>query len=247
MPSKLTKTAARKALAAIRAQFDVDVHTGPLLVQDYESMSGSRCDWALVWEEGPYEWTYGAFEAHTTESGYRIEGVARPARVFAEAVNHFVLGLYRDDSLAESVPTSWADLDAMRTSTRASRAAELVARELADADKVMGVTAYIYESKLGNSSNGGLSTRVATVTVVGDGIPRTYEANPLAPAVEIVETVPGYRTLRPLDPPPAGHTGYMAGGCYVKLDHHQVPEKLRGFLPLHDRSETYADYEMLTR
>jgi len=50
---------------------------GPVLCRDFEGWY-STTRWAVVWEEGPYEWPCN-----------RIDD-----RVFVEAINGFALGLY---------------------------------------------------------------------------------------------------------------------------------------------------------
>jgi hypothetical protein len=99
MPGKnLTQTQAERVYRAIvkryhmyevTAQPVVSQGTGtwpggqPVLCRDFESMSGSTIRWAIVWEEGPYEWAYDASENTRDLPG-----------VFTEPVNTFTLGLY---------------------------------------------------------------------------------------------------------------------------------------------------------
>lgn len=243
MAKNLTRAKAEKALAQIEKQFGVTAAEkaagyGPTLMENFEG-NYDTYRWAIVWEGGPYEWTYGAFEAHTGEYG-RMEGVTRPAKVYAEAINHYALALYRDDDLPEHTPKTWAEIDAEMAPKRAQWAAEKAAREAAEADKVMGVRAHIYRWSLGECSNGGISSRVNAVTVVGPNVPRVTEATPDAPAVELTETVPGYVVAQPVEH--SGGVGPMAGGTFVYSSDSRFPVKHP--IPLHDRFETAAEYAL---
>lgn len=232
---KLTKAKATAALRAICKQFAVDeaeigAGRGPQLVQDYEPMHGGTVDYAIVWEEGPYEWTYGAFWPHIdTETGLRREGVVKPAGVYSEAINTYALGLYHDDSLAENTPETWAEIDAHY----AARKAEREAQAAAEAAEVKGMPADIYRSRRGDASNGGISSQADRVTLVGPGVPRIAKPTEDAPAVELAETTPGYVVVRPADRP---DTWWMAGGTFVYSSDSRWPTGQP--IPLHDRTES---------
>lgn len=231
MSRKLTKAKANAALAAIRKQFGVTAaESGPQLVQDYEPMHGGTVDYAIVWEEGPFEWTYGAFWPHVdAESGIRREGVVKPAGVYSEAINHYALGLYRDDSLAADKPETWAEIDQRDAAWRTEREA----RKAAEADEVKGMTANIYRPARGDSSNGGISSRSEQVTLVGPNVPRLSRVTEAAPAVELAETVPGHVVARPAD---QSGTWWMFGGTFVYSSDGRWPTGQP--IPLHDRTES---------
>ncbi|MBC8090836.1 MAG: hypothetical protein H7Y15_02640 [Pseudonocardia sp.] len=55
----------------------------PVLCRNFESWS-STTRWAVVWEEGPYEWALDAAE-HSEKF---------PVGVFVEPINGYALGLY---------------------------------------------------------------------------------------------------------------------------------------------------------
>lgn len=109
---QISELQARACLAAIESQFAAYV-TGscrPTLAHPGEQCSG----WAIVWEDGPYEWAYRAFQGGDDEEVYhlaldadftpcqarraaQVGGVPCPDGVFAEPVMSFILGLYRRD------------------------------------------------------------------------------------------------------------------------------------------------------
>lgn len=97
-----TKAQASKVLAAVRAQYKSWIlpgDTGPLLVRDWKFYDWDTTRWSIVWEEGPYQWTYmfphGGIEE---EFGSRVKDVSDrlPAGVWAEACNSFALSVQLD-------------------------------------------------------------------------------------------------------------------------------------------------------
>lgn len=97
MGKDLTKTQAVKAYNAIVARHLTDAGaipqagtfrqggdlwpSAPVLVEDYGSFY-STTRWAIVWEEGPYEWALTVGQENV------------PDGVFAEPIESFSLGLY---------------------------------------------------------------------------------------------------------------------------------------------------------
>lgn len=82
------------------------------------------------------------------------------------------------------------------------------------------------------------------MTLVGPGIPEIFDVAPDAPECRLVKrTIMGteYLHVEPTAQPPGGHTSYMAGGCYVHTTDGRFPSRYP--LALHDRSETWAQYE----
>lgn len=84
---------------------------GPVLVEHYESWGGSDIRWAIVWEEGPFEWamnaSMGGYDDEVAEAllacgkdrtyaeqQATVEAVTTPDGVFVEPVNGYVLGVY---------------------------------------------------------------------------------------------------------------------------------------------------------
>lgn len=90
-------------------------------------------------------------------------------------------------------------------------------------------------------SRGRIADQFEDVIVVGPEVPQLHPVRGDAPAVVIGESAPGYRVLRPAEPVPDGHLGYMAGGTYVvhsgcydewmRVFGHDLP------MPLHDYVE----------
>lgn len=98
--SKLTEAQAKEAYTAIVKRFeayDAQPHaevveqggqrwpTGPVLCRNFASW-GSPTDWAIVWEEGPFEWALT-----TTHYGPQDDV---PAGVYIGPINGWSLGLY---------------------------------------------------------------------------------------------------------------------------------------------------------
>lgn len=101
---KVTKTQANKVLAAVRKQL-----AGSILPGDAGPIVNMTFDWtgygpnpAIVWEEGPYQWTYmfpyGGIEE---EFGFKIADVSSqlPAGVWCEAVTAWAMNIYPKDAL----------------------------------------------------------------------------------------------------------------------------------------------------
>ena len=83
----------------------------PVLVQDYQTWSGGHAPYAILWEEGPHEWTYALDGSPTEEErvlvaeagaefgkpGLKAKGrpaVVAPAGVFIEPLNSWSVGIY---------------------------------------------------------------------------------------------------------------------------------------------------------
>lgn len=100
----------------------------------------------------------------------------------------------------------------------------------------MGLRADIYRMDDRDYSNGGISSRCGTVTIVNVDGPD--EPSDDAPAVRLAERG-GHRCLEALDRP-EGWVGPMFGGCYVNID------RRHDLVPLHDRHETVELYASLS-
>jgi len=106
-------------------------------------------------------------------------------------------------------------------------------------EAVQGMTVWVYDNSLGNSSNGGLSSYCDTLEIGKD--------------IELVEGAIGSCIARPIGDPPKGHIGWMAGGCYVSTTdsrfteavEHILGHRFYGAIPLHDRSETQELYDSM--
>lgn len=98
--NKPSKTVCQKVLAAIIAQNKGYIAAGgepPTLVMDFD-WTGSGPHPAVVWEGGPYEWTYlfphGGIEE---EFGTRVSDVSAriPAGWHTEPITSWAIGIYR--------------------------------------------------------------------------------------------------------------------------------------------------------
>ena len=126
--------------------------------------------------------------------------------------------------------------------------------------KYGGICVGIYQSKdIGNCSNNGISSRCKSVTLVGGGSPQIFEPCEDRPAVIIVNRKIGsrdYLTAYPaiknpetgcweIAPVPAGSVGWMAGGTFIYGSDSRF--RFDYPVPLHDRSETQEEYDLLSR
>lgn len=110
-----------------------------------------------------------------------------------------------------------------------------------------GLRASIYTDEIGECSNGGISSRVKYVTIVGDGIPEIFTADDKAPAVKIVRRViwgKPYVHAEPVDQP-EGTAGPMAGGCFIYSSDSRFPHQYP--ISLHDRFECWDMYDRMSR
>lgn len=109
MTVAVKKRDADKVLAAIRRQFAGWIEPGqpeqgPKLVKDFDWYGGAP--YAIVWEEGPYEWTFTAGEGGIDEemtslarefdpkAVVKTKAVKFPDTVFVEPVTGWALGIY---------------------------------------------------------------------------------------------------------------------------------------------------------
>ncbi len=101
-----------------------------------------------------------------------------------------------------------------------------------------------------SSPNGGLSQKAQQVTIVGPDIPAVDPVASNAPAVIVAETMPGYTVLRPAEDPAPDRTSYMASGNYVAPAVNGIAWRgvfgHYGAIPLHDRTESWAEYQQMS-
>ena len=101
----VTKRDAEKFLAAVKRQFkaylpkpDAKYATGPSLREDWDWLgTGGVAKWSIVWEEGPFQWTYAfPYGGVDQEFGGSFKDVSEglPNHVFAEAITSWAVGLY---------------------------------------------------------------------------------------------------------------------------------------------------------
>ena len=89
--STANKAVTAKALTAIRRRFSAWITTfddGPEVVPDM------RGGYSIVWEGGPYEWTYLAAMGGFDDFGNEVEPVEAPAGFYLEPVNTWALNVY---------------------------------------------------------------------------------------------------------------------------------------------------------
>lgn len=102
MPTKVTATQANKVLEAVKTKFRVYIDAGysePKLMQDWDGYA-----WVIMWEEGPFEWTYDPIEDRALDQemssmvgrAVYLDGVALPKGIWCEPINHYSLAIYRD-------------------------------------------------------------------------------------------------------------------------------------------------------
>lgn len=109
----VTREQARQALEATKLQFALHVEDapeyGPKLIENWDWLESGPTPWAIVWEDGPYEWAYRAQEGGMDEEAtilardiaelatVTLETPAAPlwpVGVFAEPVTSWAVGLY---------------------------------------------------------------------------------------------------------------------------------------------------------
>jgi len=115
--------------------------------------------------------------------------------------------------------------------------------------KPRGMMVEIYESKgLGNCSNGGISSRNKRALLIGDGIAEIFEAGP-DDAVIMMEhrKINGreYLTAYPVNGKDPAACGWMFGGAFIFSNDSRFPSDYP--IPLHDRQESQALNEVLSR
>lgn len=110
----------------------------------------------------------------------------------------------------------------------------------------MGMVAYIHRSALADCSNGGLSSRAVRVVVVNVSGP--FEPTDEMPAVRLVKRGKTVHA-EPVEPVADGNVGYMAGGAFISTSDSRFTEAVGfyGAVAFHDRQETPAQYELLSR
>lgn len=119
-----------------------------------------------------------------------------------------------------------------------------------------GTLVYVLRSALGDSTNGGLTSKFKSLILCGPGIPESNAPSSQFPGLRLVKEREGTvfenvyaEPLPELWPP--GHIGPMAGGNYIVLET-RVPGPLGGrmiekIIRVHDRFETQEHYDILSR
>lgn len=119
-----------------------------------------------------------------------------------------------------------------------------------------GLTLEVFRGRF-EATNGGLSSGVTEITVVGLGKgSEMFAPDSRAPAFRLESHVPGCLRLVPVDDPRAGNcAGPMFGGNYAatsdsrfsKVCERLLGHRFYGAVAIHDRYESWKDYEALSR
>ena len=113
-----------------------------------------------------------------------------------------------------------------------------------------GLIVEIYKNPMFKGcSNGGISGKVESVTIVGDGIPEIFEASDDCPAVKIVRRNifnGEYVHAEPIEEPT--EVGWMAGGAFIYSSDSRFRQHINQYpISLHDRQETQQEYDTLSK
>lgn len=116
----------------------------------------------------------------------------------------------------------------------------------------MGLRISVYRDGLGDCTNGGLSGQYKDICVVNADGP--FEPDDQTPAFKLEENYGGSIKLVPVDQP-EGVCGPMFGGNYGATSDSRFGEKIEeitgsrfyGAVAIHDRFETWEQYDQLSR
>lgn len=117
-----------------------------------------------------------------------------------------------------------------------------------------GLTCDVYRPANGDCSNGGISSRVDRVTLIGPDVPEISAPHDAAPTVELrmIPVLGGHLVAEPVDKTVKhGRTHFMFGGCFIYSSDSRFsrihPLATGAPIPLHDRTESREQCEMLSR
>lgn len=107
---------------------------------------------------------------------------------------------------------------------------------------------HVYRDNLGDCTNEGISSKYNDLLLICEnGYIEIDENNLPENLVEVVEGFKGYKYLRPYKKADKDKTGYMMGGNYAGSSDSRFCQINQYPLPIHDRQETWEQYDMLTR
>jgi hypothetical protein len=119
----------------------------------------------------------------------------------------------------------------------------------------MGMTVSVFRWDLGDCTNNGVSAVAGSLCVVN--VPGPFNPSPALPAVELVEGPGGrgHAIIRPVEAKKPGMVGAMFGGNFGYSSDSRFSEAVQkltgsrhyGAVAIHDRYETPAEYEALSR
>jgi hypothetical protein len=104
--------------------------------------------------------------------------------------------------------------------------------------------------KVDNFTNGGVTSRVNECVLVDPAIDEIFDATADRPALKIVRRNIGgrlYVHAEPIAPCPSNMIGYMFGGNFVTSSDSRINAICPYPIPVHDRVETQAQYDHLSR
>lgn len=109
-----------------------------------------------------------------------------------------------------------------------------------------GMLVHALRSAIGDSTNGGATSKFTSFVLCGEGIPEVFEASPRYPALALVRRWVGtpqeYAHAEPVDRP-TGMVGPMMGGNFVHTSDSRLRRIFPYPIPVHDRFETQAQYD----
>jgi hypothetical protein len=96
MATTVTRTQATEVLAEVSRVFAAHIEgdNAPGLLKDWDWTGTGAAPYAIVWEEGPFDWATCATFGTPDEFGIRIEAITQPTGVFCEPITSWALGIY---------------------------------------------------------------------------------------------------------------------------------------------------------
>jgi hypothetical protein len=109
-----------------------------------------------------------------------------------------------------------------------------------------GMLMNVYRSvSYGDCTNGGVTSKADTVLLVGEGVPHVFEESDRHPKLVLKYHCGGWIAQPNL---PAPGVGWMMGGNFIHTSDSRMSELgIRYPIPVHDRTESQAQYDMLSR
>lgn len=101
--TRVTKAEATKTLNAVKRMFRYALgkgSTGPTLIKDWTWgwTTEHTYEWAIVWEEGPYDWAHlFPYGGRDEEFGFKHDEVAIPDGTWTECITGWAIAVYPKD------------------------------------------------------------------------------------------------------------------------------------------------------